>query len=78
MRNFKGNHSKIVSSDLIIFFSIEFDGERLRSQFEQEDGKKMARASVFDAVVPRHLHARSREQFETFMIGLNQFIRVLP
>ena len=31
---------QIISSDLIEFFPVQFDGERPRSQFEQEDGQK--------------------------------------
>ena len=45
-------HSKIISSDLIRFLSVESNGEGPRSKFEQDhgqtDGKKVARASVCD------------------------------
>ena len=37
---FKGKlHSKIISSDMIEFFSVESDGEGPRSKFEREDGQ---------------------------------------
>ena len=32
-------HSKILSSDMIEFFSVESDGEGPRSKFEREDGQ---------------------------------------
>ena len=32
-------HSKIISSDLIDFFSVESDGEGPRSKLQQEDGQ---------------------------------------
>ena len=42
-------HSKIISSDMIEFFSVESDGEGPRSKFEREDGQtdaeKLARAA---------------------------------
>ena len=38
--NFNGKlHSKIISSDMIEFFSVESDGEGPRSKFEREDGQ---------------------------------------
>ena len=62
-------HSKIISSDMIEFFSVESDGEGPRSKFEREDGQtdggKLARASICDVMVPHWCHlaimARSRD-----------------
>ena len=62
-------HSKIISSDMIEFFSVESDGEGPRSKFEREDGQtdggKLARARICDVMVPRRCHlaimARSRD-----------------
>ena len=36
-------HSKIISSDMIEFFSAESDGEGPRSKFEREDGQNRRR-----------------------------------
>ena len=62
-------HSKIISSDMIEFFSVESDGEGPRSKFEREDGQtdggKLARGRICDVMVPRWCHlaimARSRD-----------------
>ena len=62
-------HSKIISSDMKEFFSVESDGEGPRSKFEREDGQteggKLARASICDVTVPHWCHlaimARSRD-----------------
>ena len=71
MGSFKGKlHSKIISSDVIEFFSVESDGEGPRSKFEREDGQtdggKLARASICDVMVPHYwchlaIMARSRD-----------------
>ena len=58
---FKGKlHSKIISSDMIEFFSAESDGEGPRPKFEGEDGQtdggKLARASICDVMVPHWCH----------------------
>ena len=68
--SFKGKlHSKIISSDMIEFFSVESDGEGPRSKFEREDGQtdggKLARVRICDVMVPHWCHlaimARSRD-----------------
>ena len=67
--------SKIITSDLIDFFSLNSDGEGPRSKFEQEDGQtdseKVAHASACDIIGAT---SPSRERFEMFMISRNQFI----
>ena len=66
-------HSKIISSDVIRFFSIESDGEGLRLKFEREDSqtdsekkkkkKQHVRAFVTSVAPPRN-HARSCKRIE--------------
>ena len=59
-------HSKIISSDLIRFFSVKSNGEGLRSKFEPEDGqtdsekKKRHTRALVTSVVPPHNNARSQ------------------
>ena len=73
-------HSKIISSDMIRFFSVEPDGEGPRSKFEREDGQtdggKLARARICDVMVPHWCHlaiiARSRDWIKIFVISRNQ------
>ena len=76
---FKGKlHSKIISSDMIEFFSVESDGEGPRSKFEREDGQtdggKLARASICGrhgaTLVPPRNHGK--------VTRLNQDIRDQP
>ena len=73
-------HSKIISSDLIAFFSVEFDGkgksggQNLNRKTVKQTAKKWhVRAFVMSVVPPRN-HAGSRERFEMFMIGRNHFV----
>ena len=73
-------HSKIISSDMIEFFSVESNGEGPRSKFEREDGQtdggKLAHASICDVMVPHWCHlaimARSRDWIKIFVISRNQ------